>query len=601
MVTDFRTCIQLLFVFLPVILVRGTKAPNIVLFLADDMGYGDLGANGAHNESETPHLDNLAQKGIRLSDMHAGSSVCSPARAAVLTGRLGMRTGMTANFGQQNLYGLSLNEILLPELLREAGYSTMSLGKWHLGHHTEYLPQHRGFDHWVGIPYSWDMGCADGENGADWYDNFCASASFRLGCPNMWYDAGMCSGASSGSPGLPLFSDDMIIEQPVNISKLVSKLDQVAVEYIATFSTSANSKVKSLRQVKEGDAPPPFFLYYASPHMHAPMAFDPKFLNSSTSNNIFGDSLRELDNSVGVVLQAVSDAGLLNDTLIIFTSDNGPWNIKGDWKLDGADCVQNLTSAGGLAGDQGPFNGTWQKNVGGSTGKFTPWEGGHRVPSIFSWVNTLPTLEQVQRSPQHFPWLRHEVVDGHSMGLVSDTLLSHFDLLPTLVALGGGVLPTDRAYDGVNLLPFFRATDPSQSDTSPLEQRQLVNDLNSRVLLHPGDDDQEIYAVRLGVDIKVFVRTGGSAACGESYYTDKHQGNQTLVFNITEDPAEAAPQFRNSSEANLAYSIAAHAAIAQFNNSLQAGLQSISNFTSGPKPDSWACADPTQLICRLTP
>jgi hypothetical protein len=137
--------------------------------------------------------------------MHAGSSVCTPARAALLTGRLGPRTGIIHNFGQKSLHGLSLEEVTLAEVLSSAGYDTHMVGKWHLGHAAGFLPHQRGFGSWLGIPYSWDMGCTDGENGVDWFDNFCAAAPYRLGCPSWWGDAGMCGGASAGQPGVPLF------------------------------------------------------------------------------------------------------------------------------------------------------------------------------------------------------------------------------------------------------------------------------------------------------------------------------------------------------------------------------------------------------------
>jgi arylsulfatase A-like enzyme len=141
--------------------------------------------------------------------------------------------------------------------------------------------------------------------------------------------------------------------------------------------------------------------------------------------------------------------------------------------------------------------------------------------------------------------------------------LSHLDLVPTLVALAGGTLPTDRAYDGMNLIPLFN----NEANTS------YINQLNTRVLLHPGDHNQEIYAVRLGVNTKVFVLSSSAAVCGEAYYTDGNKANTTLIFNLTEDPAEAFPQFRNSSKEALAFSLAAYDAIVKFNISLVPGLQ----------------------------
>lgn len=233
----------------------------------------------------------------------------------------------------------------------------------------------------------------------------------------------MCQGASAAEPGVPLYIDDDIVQQPVNLSLVASQLDTAAVNYINEFAITGNNKV--LRSTKIDDDKKPFFLFYATPHMHAPMAYAPIFKNASTSKTIYGDALREMDNSVGVVMSALEQGGLIENTLVIFTSDNGPWNIKGDWHLNGVDCVVNISASGGvpgqgLAGNQGPYNGTWQKNVGGSTGKFTPWEGGHRVPSIFSWPGTLTSIQthDIMLEP-HRNWLRYD-----SNGLVSDTLVN---------------------------------------------------------------------------------------------------------------------------------------------------------------------------------
>jgi hypothetical protein len=283
----------------------------------------------------------------------------------------------------------------------------------------------------------------------------------------------MCQGASAAEPGVPFYVDDDIIEQPVNLSMVTSQLDVAAVNYISQFSKTIlstedqkkDNKMQGHREkkkngylrseegfnhdllvVEENDdaivkSLPPFFLYYATPHMHAPMAYAAKFKNASTSKTIYGDALREMDNSVGVVMQALEDAGLTESTLVIFTSDNGPWNIKGDWHLDGTDCVVNISVSGGvpgqgLAGNQGPFNGTWQKNVGGSTGKFTPWEGGHRVPTIFSWPGTLTTtssrlrgldnnvMMMMMMESQSGGWWKRDVVNGVDKGIVSDLLVS---------------------------------------------------------------------------------------------------------------------------------------------------------------------------------
>eukprot|EP00613_Pedinella_sp_CCMP2098_P069365 CAMPEP_0171915872 /NCGR_PEP_ID=MMETSP0993-20121228/14339_1 /TAXON_ID=483369 /ORGANISM="non described non described, Strain CCMP2098" /LENGTH=484 /DNA_ID=CAMNT_0012551093 /DNA_START=297 /DNA_END=1748 /DNA_ORIENTATION=+ len=438
--------------------------PNIVFFLADDMGWGDLGSNDHTLPSETPHLDKLAAGGITFTDMHAGSSVCSVSRAALLTGRMGVRTGVVINFSPSASHGLSQQEITLPQLLKEAAYDTYMVGKWHLGHAEGYLPHQRGFDSWLGIPYSWDMGCTDGTNGVDWFDNFCAADTYRLGCPLWWADPATRGGAQAGQPGVPLLADSDIVAQPVVLADLTSELDASAVAFLESHaltvppplassprprpSSLPSSPLPSPSSVKDGNkstqdvvgsftthprgplthfpdsnaaaktplllrgsllSPPesaptpplstplaPFFLYYASPHLHAPQAYSSVFDNASTSGTAYGNALREMDNSIGVISSALSSFGLTATTLFIFTSDNGPWNLKGNWRLAGSDCqgsdtgtssssfsspsrsqlgsfspppwspfapsspLPNADTVGGLAGSQGPYQGLWQ-------------------------------------------------------------------------------------------------------------------------------------------------------------------------------------------------------------------------------------------------
>ena len=304
---------------------------------------------------------------MRFTDMHAGASVCTPARSAILTGRLGPRTGVIYNFGEASLYGLNRTEPVLAELLSDQlGYDTMAIGKWHLGHSHDYNPTSRGFDNFYGVPYSWDMGCSDGTNGDQWYDGVCSSCPEsgpcqRYGCPTWWGDKNAARGCAAQTPGIALFDDYTIIEQPANLSTLTLRFTREAVDFIMDHAIdhaaapsvdtgagagtdqskgkgAADGTTSFLRRADapgvagEGEraaSPNPFFLYYPSTHMHAPMAHLPMFTGSSSKRgSIYADTLRELDASVGAIVDAVEDAGLSENTLIIVSSDNGPWNIK---------------------------------------------------------------------------------------------------------------------------------------------------------------------------------------------------------------------------------------------------------------------------------
>ncbi|XP_010187553.1 PREDICTED: arylsulfatase G [Mesitornis unicolor] len=365
--------------------------PNFIIILADDVGWGDLGANWAETK-ETPHLDELAAEGTRFVDFHSAASTCSPSRASLLTGRLGVRNGVTHNFAVTSLGGLPLNETTLAKVLREAGYSTGAIGKWHLGHHGRYHPNFRGFDYYFGIPYSHDMGCTDtpGYN--------------RPPCPPC-----PRHGASSAGSGrvarkdcytevaLPLFENVAIVQQPVNLSSLAAHYAEEAARFIRRASESGR----------------PFFLYLALAHMHVPLGVPSLSPSSASDGGIYGASLREMDALVGRIKRVADHHGKGN-TLLWFTGDNGPWAQKCE-----------------LGGRPGPFVGAWQRQRGGSSAKQTTWEGGHRVPALAYW-------------PGHVPAKR-----------TSPALLSTLDIFPTLVALAGAALPPNRRFDGLDVSPVL--------------------------------------------------------------------------------------------------------------------------------------------------
>lgn len=253
------------------------------------------------------------------------------------------------------------------------------------------------------------------------------------------------------------------------------------------------------------------------------MAHSPAFAGSSTSRTVYGDTLREMDNSVGRIIAALGEKGgaLRNNTLVIFTSDNGPWNIKGDWSLQGARgnlaCVAasgnelpNARTVGGLAGSQGIFTGTWQTRDiamggggGGGTGKFTTWEGGHRVPAIFSWPGHIVAGSSAGISPHYYNSSPSDSSTLSDQQVPSNSVLaSHLDILPTVLALAGVPLPSDRAFDGEDLAPVLFM----DSFTTTAHGAKGSQHFQRATLLHPGDIGQSIQAVRVMSRYKVSAR-----------------------------------------------------------------------------------------------
>jgi arylsulfatase A-like enzyme len=329
--------------------------PNLVIILADDLGYGDLGCYG-HPTIRTPHLDRMAAEGVRFTDFYAGSSVCTPSRAALMTGRYAPRSGM-ASIRRRVLFpystsGLPESEITLAEAMKARGYATAAVGKWHLGHLPKYLPTHHGFDEYFGIPYSNDM-----------------------------------------RPS-PLLDGEKQLEEPAVQETLTRRYTERAVDFIH------RSKDK------------PFFLYFAHTFPHVPLHSAPPFKDSSP-RGLYGDVVEELDASVGKVIKALQDEKIAERTLVVFTSDNGPWLIK---QLNGG-------SAGLLR-----------------EGKGSTWEGGQRVPGIFWWPGTIK------------PGVSHAVA-------------CNMDLFTTGVKLAGGEIPADRAIDGIDLMPLLLGKSTAGRDT----------------------------------------------------------------------------------------------------------------------------------------
>lgn len=327
------------------------EKPNIILIFADDMAYGDLGSYGAEGW-ETPNLDQLAADGTRFTQFYVPHAVCTASRAALLTGTYANRLELYGALDHTANHGLNPEETTLAETLKINGYETGMVGKWHLGHHPEFLPTRQGFDSFFGLPYSNDM-----------WPNHPETRNYY--------------------PPLPLIEG----ENPIAFLE-----DQRELTSWYTY--------KSLEFIEKHRAKP-FFLYLAHSMPHVPLFVSDKFAGKS-KQGAYGDVMMEIDWSVGEIRRKLEELGLSENTLIIFTSDNGPW-----------------LSYGGHAGLQ----------AGLKEGKGTSWEGGIRVPSIFTWPGKIPA------------------------GLVQDQAAMTIDILPTLAKLTGSKLP-DLKIDGSDIWPL---------------------------------------------------------------------------------------------------------------------------------------------------
>jgi len=312
-----------------------SRPPNIVFIYCDDLGYGDLGVYGSG--IRTPNLDRMAAEGARFTQFYSANPVCSPSRAALLTGRYPTRTGVPRVLFPTDTTGLALSETTLAQMLKGAGYRTMCIGKWHLGHHPQYLPTARGFDEYFGIPYSNDM-----------------------------------------TPR-PLLHNTEQLEEPANLETLTPRYTEQAVRFI------------------DRSAGGPFFLYLPHTFPHIPLAASPRFRGKSAFG-LYGDVIEELDWSVGEVFAALRRTGADSNTLVMFSSDNGPW-YQG--------------SPGALRGRKG-----------------STYEGGVREPFLARFPGQIPA------------------------GLVCQGVSGTIDILPTVAKLTGAPLPK-AALDGIDIWPLM--------------------------------------------------------------------------------------------------------------------------------------------------
>lgn len=377
--------------------------PNVVLIFMDDMGYGDLSCYGALGYT-TPNIDRLAIEGTRFTNFLTAQAVCTASRTALMTGCYPNRLSMSGALAPWATTGLHPDEETLAELLKERGYATGIFGKWHLGHHPEFMPRRQGFDEYFGLPYSNDM----------WPINY-------DGTPAI-------SGNKARYPLLPMIDGDTPVDSIRTLAdqdELTRRLTERAVSFI-------NKNHKR-----------PFFLYLPHQMPHVPIGASARF-RGKTGEGLYADMMQEIDWSAGEVMRALKTNGLEKNTLVIFTSDNGPWLTFGN----------HAGSSGGLR-----------------EGKGTTYEGGHRVPCLMRWPGVVPG------------------------GRVCNKLLTTMDILPTVTKLCGARLPR-RPIDGVDAMALLKGDD-SQTPRTEFYYYYRANSLEAvrrgnfkLVFAHPGRRDE---------------------------------------------------------------------------------------------------------------
>ena len=314
---------------------QAAKQPNLIVIMCDDLGYADVGFNGC-KDIPTPNIDRMAREGARLTNFYAAAPICTPTRAALMTGCYATRVGLPTPLHVYDKIGLNPAEITLPEVLQKQGYRTACIGKWHLGHKKEFLPTSQGFDYYFGIPYSNDMG-VDPEmalaKDIHWRNGLNAE-KFRQKKPNQ----------RGGGP--PLMRGKEVIEYPVDQSTLTRRYTEQAIKFIADHKDE------------------PFFVYLPHTMPHTRLAASKQFAGKSP-RGLYGDVIEEIDFSVGRIVEAVKALKLEEKTYLFYTSDNGPWLVKNKGFVDGEQPPHHGGSAGPLR-----------------SGKVSTWEGGVRVPAI---------------------------------------------------------------------------------------------------------------------------------------------------------------------------------------------------------------------------
>ena len=351
--------------------LHAERLPNFVIVFIDDMGYADIGPFGAEGY-ETPHLDRMAKEGRVFTDFYVTQAVCSASRAGLVTGCYNVRVGILGALGPKATHGINPDEMTLAELVKQKGYATACYGKWHLGHHPKFLPTNHGFDEYFGLPYSNDM----------W--------PYHPGVAHLPMEERL-----KRWPHLPLIEGTKVIDDQVTgeeQNQLTTWYTEHAVDFI------------------QRNKQRPFLLYVPHSMVHVPLYVSEKFRGKS-QRGLFGDVVMELDWSMGQIFETLRENGLDDNTMVVFTADNGPWLSYGDH-----------------AGSAGPLR----------EGKGTMFDGGCREPTVMWWPGKIPA------------------------GTVCKQPAMTIDLLPTIAHLSGAALP-DHTIDGKNIWPLISGQADAQS------------------------------------------------------------------------------------------------------------------------------------------
>jgi arylsulfatase A-like enzyme len=355
------------------------RTPNIIIFFTDDQGYQDVGCFGSPL-IKTPNFDRMAREGVRFTDFYSAASVCSPSRAALLTGCYPPRVGITKVLFPGTDVGLDPKEITIADMLKKKGYATACIGKWHLGDKPQFLPEKQGFDSYLGIPYSNDMKLNP-------LLEMAKDVVLREGMTLELIKSG-----EAGKQKVPLMSDNKVIEYPADQTTLTKRYTEEAIKIITKNKNN------------------PFFLYLAHTFPHIPLHASKDFFGKS-ARGLYGDAIEELDWSMGEILKTLKSLQIDENTLVVFTSDNGPWNLKD-----------------GHGGSALPLRGF----------KFTTYEGGMREPMIARWPGKIPA------------------------GSVCSEIAGTIDMLPTIAHLTGCIKEIGPV-DGMDIWPLMSGTKGAKS------------------------------------------------------------------------------------------------------------------------------------------
>ncbi|MGL5261792.1 MAG: sulfatase family protein [Bacteroides sp.] len=427
MKTHFKTILKRVGCALTTLLplcAAAQEPTNFILIYLDDMGYGDLGCTGAIGY-ETPHIDQMAAQGMRFTRYYAPQAVSGASRAGVLTGCYPNRIGMWGAPDHRSTRGISADEMTIGNVLKQKGYATAAFGKWHLGFQEEFLPLQHGFDEFYGIPYSNDM----------W--------------PNH---------PTGSYPDLPLYDGNTVVGYNTDQSEFTTAFTEKTLDFIS----------------KNKDRP--FFVYLAHPMPHVPLAVSDKFKGKS-KQGLYGDVMMEIDWSVGQILQKLEEEGLSSQTLVVFTSDNGPWLNYGN----------HAGTTGGLR-----------------EGKGVSFEGGQRVPCIMYWKGQIAS------------------------GLINNQLVSGLDILPTFAEIAAAPLPKHKI-DGLSLLALIRG-EVKESPRKDFAYYYRKNNLEAVT-----DGDYKLVFPHTHRSYEGFVPANDGKPGPVNEY---HKLEEPLLFDLRRDPGE---------------------------------------------------------------